>query len=66
MAATEAFVKEQIKEAEERCKEEIREEKRHSKVELAKLKDEIEAIQVSLSKNGVFKDKRNQIELYKD
>ena len=65
-AATEAFVKDKIKEAEEAWRKQLQEETSHTKIELAKMKEETEKISIRQPSSEGWKDKRNQMELYKD
>ena len=66
MAASEEFVQEKIKEAEERWKEVLREETKQAKKELGKIKEEIEEIKAHRSSSEAWKDKMSQVNRYKD
>ena len=66
MAATETFVEAKIKEAEEKWRQQLHEETTQAKVELAKIKEEIQDMKASRSAYDSWKDKRSQIEQYKD
>ena len=65
-AATEAFVKDKIKEAEQTWRKQLQEETSHAKLEIAKMQEEIEKINTRQSSSEGWKDKRNQIDLYKE
>ena len=66
MAATEEYVQLKVKEAEERWKQQLHEETTIAKKERAKIKEHIEQIKAKHSSSETWKDKRSQIDQYKE